>query len=93
MVVSVVSAAVRHTQELPSSFVATQAPHDVGFLELIASDVDGDGIIGQADILGVAGAFGSQIADGASEDLNSDGLVDVLDIATVGRNFGATVDG
>ena len=92
---STVSAAVRHTQELSSGFVAIEgaevdAPADV--LELAASDLNGDGVIGMADVNEVVAGFGLPGAQDFGGDVNADGLVDILDLSVVSSNFGAIVD-
>ena len=94
LLVSVVSAAVRHTQELPAGFVAVEAaavdvPRNV--LETAASDLNGDGIVGRADVNRVVTGFGLPEADSSGGDVNGDGTVDILDLAVVGSNFGAVV--
>ena len=95
LLVSVVSAAVRHTQELPAGFVAVEAaaaevPRNV--LETADSDLNGDGVVGRADVNRVVTGFGLPEAENSAEDVNGDGTVDILDLAVVGSNFGAVVD-
>ena len=95
LLVSVVSAAVRHTQELPAGFVAIEAaaaevPRNV--LETAASDLNGDGVVGRADVNQVVTVFGLHEVESLVGDVNGDGTVDILDLAVVGSNFGAVVD-
>jgi len=93
LLASAVSATVRHTQELPASFVAIAAPSGDGSKDqapqLASSDLDGDGYVGQMDLMYVIETMGSDTAaENSTEDVNLDGQVNVLDLAMVALNFG-----
>lgn len=92
LLASAVSAMVRHTQELPASFVAIAAPGGDGSEaqapQLAPADVDGDGYVGHLDLMYVTETMGSITADDSLEDVNQDGEVNLLDLATVALNFG-----
>lgn len=95
LLVTVVSAAVRHTQDLPAGFVAIEAvspevPRNVQ--EAAASDLNGDGVVGRDDVNQVVIWFGLHEVESLEGDVNGDGTVDILDLAVVGSNFGAVVD-
>ena len=94
-------AGVRDTQELPGSFIATEAssvakedaraaPADVRIAELIPSDLNGDGSIDLIDLDKVARSFGPADGAASSADVNGDGVVDVSDLAIVSRYHGAS---
>ena len=89
---SAVSAMVRHTQELPASFVAIAAPSSDGSETQAqqpgTSDLDGDGYIGQLDLMYVSESMGSTTPRDPAEDVNRDGQVNLLDLAMVALNFG-----
>ena len=92
---SAVGAAVRHTSELPSSFVVTAASGGTtatGGVRLRASDLNGDGAVNQVDLSELVKGFGRVLGQGSGADMNGDHTVDVLDLAVVGRNFGATLN-
>ena len=94
VVVSVVGAAVRHTTELPSSFVATAASGETTArreVALRASDLNGDGAIDLADLIEVVRSFGRPLEQGSGPDLNGDDAVDVFDLAIITRNLGVTL--
>ena len=89
---SAVSAMVRHTQELPASFVAIAAPSSgdtkAQALQLAPTDLDGDGYIGQLDLMYVMVTMESITAGHSVEDVNKDGEVNILDLAMVALKFG-----
>jgi hypothetical protein len=57
-------------------------------VELVAGDVNDDGIIDITDAVAIGAAFGNRDANPAA-DLNDDGAVNVLDLILVAANFGA----
>ncbi|CUU37847.1 RHS repeat-associated core domain-containing protein [Armatimonadetes bacterium DC] len=54
----------------------------------IKGDVNGDGVVDDADLVAVQFAFGQQCPQGCPEDLNRDGQVDDEDLMIVLFNFG-----
>ena len=66
----------------PSMIHVAQAPKCVSNCN---GDVDGDGVINVADILGIVTAWGSH---NANADVNDDGNVDVNDLLIVMANWG-----
>ena len=95
LLASVVSAAVRHTRELPASFIATEGSSgkaELRLAELVTADLNRNGIIDQSDLNGVVRSLGSTPKDGSLSDLNGDGLVDVLDLVLVAMNYGLSVN-
>jgi hypothetical protein len=57
-------------------------------VELVAGDVNGDGIIDIVDAVAIGAAFGDPESNPAA-DLNADGAVNVLDLILMSVNFGA----
>ena len=58
-------------------------------------DLDGDGIIGQADLDKVAAAFGSKKGDDRYHrrmDFNHDGLIDIFDLVRIAGHMGQRVE-
>ena len=51
-------------------------------------DVDGDGKVDLQDLPAFASKLDTRSTPGASEDINNDGIIDVLDLATVAQNRG-----
>ena len=95
VVVSVVGAAVRHTRELPSSFVVTAASEETTArreVQLRASDLNGDGAIDLADLTQVVRFIGRPLEQGSGSDLNGDDVVDVFDLAIITKNFGVALN-
>ena len=91
LLASGVSAAVRHTEPLPASFIATArsaVPPD----SLVGSDLNGDGFEGPDDLHQIVSLFGYTALQSSPADLNGDLVFDVLDIAMVARYFGQPVN-
>ena len=63
--------------ELPLTFNTT----------LLGGDVDGNGIIGQADLEVVGNVFNTT---NYNADINGDGIIDIYDLTLVGKNFNKT---
>jgi len=57
-------------------------------IELVAGDVNGDGVIDVIDAVAIGAAFGDPASNPAA-DLNDDGAVNVLDLILMSVNFGA----
>lgn len=57
-------------------------------VELLAGDVNGDGLIDIVDAVAIGAAFGDPASNPAA-DLNDDGAVNVLDLILMAVNFGA----
>lgn len=57
-------------------------------IELVAGDVNGDGVIDVVDAVAIGAAFGDPASNPAA-DLNDDGAVNVLDLILMSVNFGA----
>ncbi len=63
---------------------------DIGTVRLTANgDINGDGIVDDADLLAVLFAFGTS-GDALREDVNGDNIVDDADLLTVLFQFGST---
>ncbi len=62
----------------------TIAPQSV----LRGGDVNADGSVSLADLVGVSLRYGSQVPAGAAEDINGDGKVDLVDLVLVASNYG-----
>jgi len=63
-------------------------------LVTILGDVDGDGIVDGSDLSELSEAYGSEPGDSNWNpycDLNGDDKIDILDLATLGKNHGKTV--
>jgi hypothetical protein len=58
-------------------------------VELVAGDVNGDGVIDIIDAVAIGAAFGDPASNPAA-DLNDDGDVNVFDLILMSVNFGAT---
>jgi hypothetical protein len=56
-------------------------------VELVAGDVNDDGVIDITDAVAIGAAFGNPLAN-PNADLNDDGAVNVLDLILVASNFG-----
>lgn len=56
------------------------------------ADIHGDGKVDHQDLMAVIGGLHTRPAGGATEDINHDRTVDVLDLAIVARYFGREVD-
>ena len=94
LLASAVSAAVRHTEPLAGSFIATAKSDQASsarVMEFITSDLNGDGVIDRTDLLSVVASLGdsSERGGGSSADLNGDGTVDVRDLALLAKHYGA----
>ncbi len=63
---------------------------ETDFDELLASDVNADGIINILDLVFVASHFGETLTENQSSnpDVNRDGTVNILDITLVASHFG-----
>ena len=85
-----VSAAVRHTEPLPASFIATSssAAPPAG---LAGSDLNGDGVVDAGDLHEIVSLYGYLVRQSSSADLNGDLVVDILDIAILARYLGQPV--
>ena len=95
LLASVVSGAIRHSQGLSASFVVVEGKSEASVdrvLEMMVSDLNGDGVINQDDLNGVVKSLASSPGDDSSADLNGDGTVDVSDLALVGMYYGRSVD-
>ena len=53
---------------------------------LALEDVDGDGCVGERDLIQVARNLGADVPEGA--DINGNGDVDIVDLSLVGARFG-----
>lgn len=91
LLASGVSAAVRHTEPLPASFIVT-ASSALPPAGLANSDLNGDGVVDPGDLHAIASLFGYLGQYPSVADINGDFVVDILDIATVARFLGQTVD-
>ena len=92
---SIVGASVRHTGEVPGSFLAVASSQESTgsrTVDLSVLDLNGDGFIDPNDLKAVVASLGSRIEDRLASDVNRDGVVDVLDLAIVGMSYGAAVD-
>jgi hypothetical protein len=62
-----------------------------GLPAMVPGDISGDGFVDVADLLCLAGAFGSRVGDPefhAACDLNVDGVIDVSDLLILARYWG-----
>ena len=94
VVTSIAGAAVRHTSEVPGSFLAVAStPENTASrtVDLSALDLNGDAFIDLNDLRAVVAWLGLRSEDGLASDVNGDGVVDVLDLAIVGISYGAAV--
>ncbi len=61
-------------------------------VNLLAGDIDGNGMIDITDAVAIGTVFGSAVS-GEVADLNMDGVVDILDLILMAVNYGQTSDG
>ena len=59
--------------------------------QLAPTDLDGDGYVGELDLMYVMETMGSITAGSSREDINQDGEVNLLDLAMVALNFGTSI--
>jgi hypothetical protein len=72
----------------PDGFIESDFTTLPGCDEILAGDVNGDGVVNVTDLLMVVGAFGP--CPGCPEDIDGDGMAGASDILIVLSNWGMT---
>jgi len=82
-----------YVQSCQDTKIADGASVDLGEIELLAGDINADGVIDIADFTFMAARYRSNQGDAdydAKADLNKDGTINIQDLAILGSHFGST---
>ena len=82
-----------YVQSCQSALVAGGGAVNLGTIELLAGDINGDGSIDIADFTFMAARYRSSQGDAdydAKADLNNDAVINIQDLAILGSHFGST---
>lgn len=82
-----------YVQSCQAANVAEGGAIDLGSIELLAGDINGDGNIDIADFTFMAARYRSNQGEAdydAKADLNNDGTINIQDLAILGSHFGST---
>jgi hypothetical protein len=73
--------------DVPTGLGEASASYDVTFSVCLASDLDGDGLVGLSDLAVLLANYGA-VGGPAEGDLNDDGVVSLTDLATLLSDYG-----